>query len=72
MFSSERVPQLSITDSKVKWPLYFFFNYVQSVTQHCKQRTVEEVPPAIKYQSSRHGKYGQFHFKTFVSHHTLL
>ena len=41
MFLSECAPQLSITDSKVKWPLHFTFSYVQSVTQHQKQRTLE-------------------------------
>ena len=28
MFSTERTPQQSITDSKVKWPLCFTFSYV--------------------------------------------
>ena len=40
MFSSERVPQLSITE-KVKW---FIFSYVQLVTQRYKQRTLQEAP----------------------------
>ena len=29
MFSSERMPQLSKTASKVQWPLCFAFSYVQ-------------------------------------------
>ena len=44
MFSTECVPQLSITDSKLKWPLHFAFSYVQPVSQHYKQRTVGETP----------------------------
>ena len=41
MFSSEGMPQLSITDLKVKW---FAFSYVQPVTQCYKRRTVGELP----------------------------
>ena len=37
IFLSERVPQLSIADLKVKWLS------VQPITQHYKQRTVGEV-----------------------------
>ena len=37
-FSSERIPKLSITDVKVKWPLCC---YVHPVTQ---RRTVGEAP----------------------------
>ena len=37
-----RAPYLSITASKVQWPLRFTINYVQPVTQHYKQRTVLE------------------------------
>ena len=44
MFSTEHVPQLSITDSNMKWPLRFTFSYVQSISQYYKQRTVEEAP----------------------------
>ena len=44
MFSSERAPQLSITDLKVKWSLRFAFSYVQPITQCYKQRTVGEAP----------------------------
>ena len=36
MFLSEHAPQLSIIDSKVKWPLRFTFSYVQPITQHYK------------------------------------
>ena len=36
MFLTERVPQKSITDLKVKWPLRFTFSYVQPITQHYK------------------------------------
>ena len=43
-FLSERMPQLSITALKVQWPLCFAFSYVQPITQHYKQNTVEEVP----------------------------
>ena len=56
MFSSEHVPQLSVTDLKMKWSLCFAFSYVQPVTQCYKGRTVGEAPPSI--QSPR--KYGQF------------
>ena len=48
MFSTEHVPQLSITGSKVKWPLCFAFSYVQPVSQHYKRRTVGEVPLVTK------------------------
>ena len=34
MFSSECAPQLTITDSKVKWLLRFTFGYVQPITRH--------------------------------------
>ena len=43
LFSSEYTQQLSITEI-VKWPLCFIFRYVQLVTQHYKQRTVQEGP----------------------------
>ena len=33
MFLPERMPQLSITDLKVKWSLHFTFIYAQPVTQ---------------------------------------
>ena len=33
LFSSERMPQLSVTEI-AKWPLHFVFSYVQPVT-HC-------------------------------------
>ena len=32
MFLIKRMSQLSITDSKVKWPLRFVFSYVRPVT----------------------------------------
>ena len=35
LFSSECMPQLSITEI-AKWPLCFIFSYIQSVTQHYK------------------------------------
>ena len=38
----KRMPQLLITDRKVKWPLHFAFSYTQPVPQHYKQRTVRE------------------------------
>ena len=38
------MPQLSVTDSKVKWSLHFTFSFFQPVTQHYKQRTVLESP----------------------------
>ena len=44
MFSSERASQLSITDSKAKWPLCIVFSHVQLIIQCYKQRTVLEVP----------------------------
>ena len=44
MFSTELVPQILITDSKVKWPLHFALSYVQPVSQCYKQRTVGEAP----------------------------
>ena len=36
MFLTERMPQLSITDSKEQWLLRFAFGYVQPVTQCSK------------------------------------
>ena len=39
MFLSERMSQLSIIDSKVKWPLHFAFTFT-----YCKQRTSGEAP----------------------------
>ena len=33
IFSSKRAPQLSITNSKVKWPLRFAFTNFQPITQ---------------------------------------
>ena len=39
MFLTELTPQLSITDSKVKWPLCC---YVQPISQHYKRR---KAPP---------------------------
>ena len=51
MFSSERAPQLSKPALKVQWPLLFTFSYFRSVTQHYRQKTVEEVP---LQQSSHH------------------
>ena len=67
MFSSERVPQLSKTASKVQWPLRFTFSYVQPVTQHYRRKTVEvplqqsshhenttiRMPPTINFFSKR-------------------
>ena len=50
MFSSERAAQLSNTASKVQWTLHLAFSYVQPVTQHYRQKTVE-VP---LQQSSHH------------------
>ena len=44
MFSSEHVPQLSKTASKVQWPLCFTFSYVQPVTQRYRQKKTVEVP----------------------------
>ena len=44
MISSEHVPQLSNTASKVQWPLRFAFSYVQHVTQCYKQKTGLESP----------------------------
>ena len=40
----EHILQLSVTDSKVKWPLSFAFGYFQLITQCYKQRTGGEVP----------------------------
>ena len=54
MFLSEPVPQLSITDLKVKWLVHFAFSYVQHVTQCYKQRTLEK---HLCNQSSHHEKY---------------
>ena len=51
LFSSERVPQLPSTASKVQWPLHFAFSYVQPITQRYRRKTVEEVP---LQQSSHH------------------
>ena len=52
MLSSERMPQLSNTASKVQWPLRFTYSYVQPVTQCYRQKkTVEEVP---LQQSNQH------------------
>ena len=44
MFLSEGASQLLKTASKVQWPLCFAFSYVQSVTQHYRRKTVQEVP----------------------------
>ena len=43
MVSSERMPQLSQTASKVQWPLHFDFSYVQPVIQRHRRKTVKEV-----------------------------
>ena len=51
IFSSEHVPQLSITDSKVKWPLHFAFSYVQPVSND------EHLEKCLCNQSTYHGKY---------------
>ena len=51
MFSSERVPQLSQTASKMQWPLCFAFSYVQPVTQCYRRKMVKEMP---LQQSSHH------------------
>ena len=47
MFSTELMPQISITDSKVKWLLYFTFSYVQPITQRYKWTTGRRSTSAI-------------------------
>ena len=42
IFSSEHMSQLSITGSKVKWPLCFAYSYDQPITQHYKWRKLGE------------------------------
>ena len=42
------VPQLSITVSKVQWPVHFTISYGQPVLQHYKQRTVLELPQNLQ------------------------
>ena len=49
MFSSECMPQLSITDSKVKWLLHFTFNHY---TVLYKRRTVGEVPLPVTMKNT--------------------
>ena len=56
-FSSERVPQLLRTASKVQWPLRFPFSYVQPITQRYRRKIVEEV---LLQQSSHHEKIRRF------------
>ena len=46
MFLTECAPQLSTTDSKVKWPLRLVFSYMQPITQCYKLRTVGAINPA--------------------------
>ena len=53
MFSTERVPQISIINSKVKCPSRFAFSYVQPDSQRYEQRTVGEAPLQSFHDSCR-------------------
>ena len=81
IFSSEHMPQISKTASKVQWPLHFAFSYVQAL----QIKTVEEEP----LQQSSHLKILRFtcpnyqllprkcsvytlHFQLCSAHYTAL
>ena len=55
MFLSEHVPQLSITDWKVKWPLHFTFTYSMLSPLHSatNERSASPINPVTAK------KYGQ-------------
>ena len=69
LFSTERAPQQSITDSKVKWPLCFAFSYVQPISQHTNEEQQEK---CLCNQFSHHGKHRRFHLQTYGSHHSTM